>query len=248
VRPDLRAARRNAYYRMFGLDLNHGTVANQPYQDLKPAAANREFVPTFEDLLREVWLGIENAQNTSGTKATDDDAIANLCRQINDMMTVRRRNGNLAREEFVFVAMMSWLHLTVMFDTAIVRDLKAEADSPAERLRKIGDRVGLPAHSKSDSYFNLAEPVSQLLVAIERDFYSTPATAQALYSPLAPASARQDMMRIVTHWSIATGRDIKARRVAPSPRYGRQPMLPAVATPPLTNGRAAAVPAARQEV
>jgi hypothetical protein len=248
VRADLRAVRRNAYYRMFGLDLNHGTGANQPYPYFKPAAANREFVPTFEDLLREVWLGIENAQNTSGIKATDDDAIANLCRQINDMMTVRRRNGNLAREEFVFVAMMSWLHLTVMFDTAIVRDLKAEADSPAERLRKIGERVGLPAHSKADSYFNLAEPVSQLLVAIERDFFSTPATAQALYSPLAPASARQDMMRIITHWSIATGRDIKAQRVAPSPRYGRPPAPPAVAAPPLTNGRAVAVPAARQEV
>jgi hypothetical protein len=248
VRSDLRAARRNAYYRMFGLDLNHGTVANQPHPYVKPSAANRGFVPTFEDLLREVWLGIENAQNTSGIKATDDDAIANLCRQINDMMLVRRRGGNLAREEFVFVAMMSWFHLTVLFDTAIVRDLKAEADSPAERLRKIGERVGLPAHSKADSYFNLAEPVSHVLINIEQDLFSTPAAAPALYSPLAPASLRQDMMRIITHWSIATGRDIKAQRVAASPRFSQSaPRSSAVAPTGRTNGRALVTPGPARE-
>ena len=52
---------------------------------------------------------------------------------------------------------MDWFHLTLSFNTPIVLDLKAEATSAAERLQKIGERVGLPAHSRSDSYFRLAD-------------------------------------------------------------------------------------------
>jgi hypothetical protein len=40
VRPDIRAVRRNAYYRMFGVDLNHGTDDNKPYPYPRAAAAN----------------------------------------------------------------------------------------------------------------------------------------------------------------------------------------------------------------
>ena len=72
LRPDPNATRRNAYYRMFGLDLNHGADDNKPYPYVKPAAANREFIPTLEALLTEVWRGIVNARNTSGARDTDD--------------------------------------------------------------------------------------------------------------------------------------------------------------------------------
>jgi hypothetical protein len=43
-------------------------------------------------------------------------------------------------------------------------------------------------------------------------------TSPALYTAAPPPSPRDDMMTIINQWSIATGRDMKARTVAPSPR------------------------------
>lgn len=229
VRPDMRASRRNAYFRFFGMDLNHGTVENQPYLFEKPKAANRDFVRVWEEFLREVWKGIENSVNTSGVNATDDAAIANLANQLFDMLRVRRARGNLSREEFVFVTMFSWFHLTVEFDSPIVRDLKAEATSPEERLRKIGERVGLPAHAKSESYFVLAEAMSRLLIDIEMGLFNNPDNVRALYAPPPPDNPlRADVMTVITHWSLATGRDLKAGKVTVSPRV--QPAVPAPAS------------------
>jgi hypothetical protein len=214
IRPDIRASRRNAYWRMFGLDLDHGKGSDPMYPYEKAQAANLAFVATFEEFSREVWRGIENVVNISGANPTDDAAIANLARQLYDMLRVRRRAGNLAREEFVFVSMMSWLHLTVLFDSPIVVDLRSEATSPEQRLEKIGARVNVPAHPKSESYFRLAEPMSRILIAIETGLFNSPANVAALY---APGPLRDDMMTVITHWSIATGRDLKARSVSVSP-------------------------------
>jgi len=49
IRPDIAATRRNAYYRMFGMDLNHGRDGSSTYPYARPEAANREFVSTFEE-------------------------------------------------------------------------------------------------------------------------------------------------------------------------------------------------------
>ncbi len=54
VRADIHGTRRNAYQRMFGMDLNHGMDDSKPYPYLKAEAANNEFVATFEEFLREV--------------------------------------------------------------------------------------------------------------------------------------------------------------------------------------------------
>jgi hypothetical protein len=231
IRPDIRASRRNAYYRMFGMDLNHGTDGNAAYPYEKPPASNRDFVSVFEEFMREVWRGIENFANTSGTNSTDDAAIADLARRLSQMLLARRQLGNLSREEFLFVATMSWLHLTVEISSPIVRDLKADSTSPEERLRKIGERVGVPAHGKSMSYFQLAEPMSRILIALETGLYNDPGDVPALY---APGAVRDDMMTIVTHWSIATGRDIKAGKVIVSPRAVTPP---APAPAPAPDGR-----------
>jgi hypothetical protein len=214
IRPDIRATRRNAYWRMFGLDLDHGKGSDPVYPYEKAQAANLAFVATFEEFSREVWRGIENVVNISGANPTDDAAIANLARELRDMLQVRRRAGNLAREEFVFVSMMSWLHLTVLFNSPIVVDLRCEATSPEQRLEKIGTRVNMPAHPKSESYFRLAEPMARILIAVEMGLFNSPGNAAALY---APGALRDDMMTVITHWSIATGRDLKARNVSVSP-------------------------------
>jgi hypothetical protein len=216
IRSDMRASRRNAYQRMFGMDLNHGTEDNQPYGYVRAEAANKEFVPTFEELLREVWVGISNTGNKSGANPKDDAKIANLAETLRNMLTSRRQAGNLSLEEFVFVSMMRWFHLTVSDDSPIVSALRAEATSPEERLFKIAAQVGLPAHGLSNSHFRLAEPVSEVLLLIETGAMDSADAAPAFYDrDIKPSNDLPSRMStIITHWSTITGRDMKARKVA----------------------------------
>jgi hypothetical protein len=216
VRPDIRASRRNAYYRMFGLDLNHGTQDGRPYPYVKPSAANRDFVATFERFLWEVWRGIQNARNIIGPNTKDDAAMADLAGRLERMLKERRQDGNLLREEFFFVATMSWLHLTLQFkDSPVVKDLRAQGSNEAERLRKIGERVGLPAHGKAHELFSLADPMSRLLIAIESGSLSNAGNVPVLYLEGTPLS--NDIKTIITDWSSATGRNVKGEPVTVSP-------------------------------
>ncbi|HEY7621788.1 MAG TPA: hypothetical protein VH834_18575 [Solirubrobacteraceae bacterium] len=240
IRPDIRAVRRNAYQRMFGMDLNHGTDDNRPYPYPRATAANTEFSATFEELLREVWRAIENVRNQVGANQTDVTTIANLARALFDMLRVRRQEqhvGNLARDELIHVSTMDWLHLTLSFNTPIVRDLKAEATSAAERLQKIGERVGLPAHSRSDSYFRLATRMSLILRELELGTFNDPNGAPALFQT---GVFQEAMQETITHWSIATGRDVKVRPVAvtaPQPTPIRPAPRPFAPAPSSGNGR-----------
>ena len=217
VRPDLRATRRNAYYRMFGMDLNHGADDNSPYSYVRAEAANNEFVSTFEELLREVWVGHVNQNNESGPRMTDDRKIEELAHKLHDMLRTRRQGGNLSREEFFFASMMSWFHLTVESNTLpIIRDLRADGTSPEQRLFKIAQVVGLPAHGLSRSYFEIAEDISNVLITIETGVLHAEGAAATFYDPTTLNSLAAVMTKIITHWSLVTGRDIKAGKVAPS--------------------------------
>jgi len=215
IRADLRANRRNAYQRMFGMDLNHGADDGKPYSYIKAEAANSDFVATFEEFLREVWVGITYVTATSSSNPTDDSKISELAEKLRDMLQSRRLGGNLAREEFAFVAMMSWLHLTLEFNNSpIVLSLRADAIGVENRLFNIAERVGLPAHGLSKSFFDIADPMSRLLVQIELGAYNTAAAARALYDRSIPDSPEPDLRTIITHWTAITGRDVKARKVA----------------------------------
>jgi hypothetical protein len=214
VRPDQEATRRNNYQRLLGMDLNHGAADNKPYSYVRAEASNKEFVSTFEELLREVWIGIINANNVSGAKATDDGKLQDLTKKLNDMLLARRVFGTLSREEFVAVSMMSWFHLTLESNNSIVKDLRAEAESEEQRLYKIAQQVGVPAHGLSASFFEIADDVSRILLLIETGLFSAiPGAVAALYTPGAIELA---MRKIITHWSIISGRDMKAGRIAPS--------------------------------
>jgi hypothetical protein len=215
VRPDIRAVRRNAYFRLFGVDLNHGLADGRPYPYAHADAANREFIGLFEEFLREAWKGIENFTNTSGANPTDDAATAELGASLADLLTVRQRNGALTREAFSAVAAMSWLHLTLMSDSAIIVDLKANATSPEERLRKLGERVSLASHPKSEQHFAMADAISNLVTAIEARQFANPVDIPVLYSNTPGNQVRADVMTVVAQWSIASGRDVKAARVGP---------------------------------
>lgn len=204
LRPDSGAIRRNAYYRMFGMDLNHGTDDGQVYPYVKTDVANRDFASVFEALLSEVWRGYANRTTLVAENLTDDSAMTELIRRLREMLLTRRTGGALSREEFNAVAMLSWFHLTVESDTFVVEDLNARAQGEADRLIRIGERVGLPAQARSDAYFQLAEPMSNVLVQIEGN---PGLAATELYTPA--GFLTQDMLKIITHWSVATGRNIK---------------------------------------
>src|SRR5215472_2966765 len=90
VRRDEQAERCLLYYWMFGIDLSHAPqiAGEHPYE--KPAASNRDFIPTFETFGREVWRGIVNAKNFTGPNDADAAVIATLARRLFDMMATRR--------------------------------------------------------------------------------------------------------------------------------------------------------------
>ena len=217
IRSDLRANRRNAYQSMFGMDLNHGADDGKPYAYVKAEAANSAFVTTFEEFLREVWVGITYVSATSSSKPTDDAKIADLAVKLFNMLQSRRLSGNLAREEFAFVSMMSWFHLTLEFDSPIVKSLRAEASGAENRLFKIAERVGLPAHGLSKSFFDIADPISRLLIFLETDVLINAGTS-AVPAFYQAGPIQEDILNIINHWSLTTGRDLKVRRAQAAPR------------------------------
>ncbi len=213
LRPDIRATRRNAYQRLFGIDLNHGAPDGGAYPYTRATAANGDFVRALQELLREAWRGFINARNTSGPRTTDDANIRELLIKLRTMLTERRLSGgdgrvNLAREEFVAVATLEWFDLTLQTSSAIVLDLKANADQPEDRLRKLGERVQLPAHGRSRSFFQLADKLPVLLREIEEGDWDEPRDVADIYNPATPVGRRTT--DIVNHWSIATGVDLKS--------------------------------------
>jgi hypothetical protein len=261
LRPDARTNRRNAYWRMFGCDLPHplaGAPDAQPWKRDAGATANTRFIELWTELLRQVWIGIENDRNSVGANPTDASYVGYLCQTIGEMLRLRRQGGMLAREEFTAVTLLSWFQLTVEFDTAIVLDLKATAGSngnAADRLAAIGQRVGITPPRQARELFELADLLSPVIWFIELDQFSTPANAETLYrsfgvpNPVIP----QTMNRIVDLWQSATGDRIKDPGVRVSQLPGqrpagaqptRLPAGPAITVPAVTAGNGSA-PATR---
>lgn len=231
LRRDEIANRLTSYYRMIGADLSHAQelATKHPYE--KPAVANRDFIPTFEAFAREVWRGIVNAKNISGPNDADGAVIATLARRIFDMMATRRLFGNLAREEFRAVAIMSWLHLAVMYDSPAVVDLKATASSPEQRLGKMADRVGMTINPSSKMLFDLAQPFSILMQQIETGAFNTPQGAQLLFTLQPPNVIEPNVEVVIDQYALATGRDLKAQAVTVTDRAQTATRLPAPKIP-----------------
>jgi hypothetical protein len=200
--------RRNAYQRMFGMDLNHGQDDGKPFEYVKAQDANTEFVATFEQLLREVWIAITFVKANAAANPTDNAKIIDLVRTLKQMMLTRRQAGNLSREEFAAVTAMSWFHLTLSFNTPIVKSLRAESEGPENRLFKIAARVGLPAHGLSRSFFEIADPISTVLTQIESGFV---VNARQLYDPVPDPLLPEMMQKIASEWSTITSRNLKQK-------------------------------------
>jgi hypothetical protein len=251
LRPDMRIVRRNAYWRMFGMDLAHplpptypAPVGGEPPWKRDVGVANVRFRELFVEFLREVWIGMENLNNSSGAKPTDDAYISELSKKLRDLLAMRRRNGMLAREEFVHVCTLSWFHLTVESDTPLVKDLKADGTDPADRLIKIGARVGITCPPHAREYFELADVLSTTLRFVELGAFDDPANAPLLYNRASRVG--QDMNHVIDLWQMATGdrikdaavRDAAAGRPLPSrpPAPARAPLALPAMVPAGTNG------------
>jgi len=223
VRPDAEAVRRNAYYRMFGMDLSFGTDANAPYPYDKAEAANKTFVQLFEELLFELWRAIENIRNLVANNTTDDDRIYRLSQELGFILRSRRINGLLAREELAAVTAMGWVELTVSSNTPVVNDLRAQAASPGDRLQVIGDRVKLVPHSRAASFFAMDAELSLLVRALEAGWVTDSGRSWLLYQSVIPPNVPPpppgatplgtEVRRVITEWAAASGHDLKSRAV-----------------------------------
>ncbi len=240
MRPDQRVNRRNAYWRMFGLEPPHpipsrwsrpGLPAEAWKQDTG-GGVNSGFREKWTELLRQVWLGIENANNGIGPNATDREYVAFLATALRDMLAMRRRGAMLAREEFTYVSYLSYFHTTLETDTPIVIDLDARGPGPAERLEKIAAKVGMTPAARSRELFELAELMSGLLRAIELNLFSTGQQAELLYLNLGTNQALlRDMNRIIDLWQSATGDRVKDRASGTRPQPPLRLPNPGAAAP-----------------
>ena len=216
LRPDAAVNRRNAYWRMFGLDLPHPiarSLQGQPWKRDSGETANERFLEMWNELLRQIWLAIEHERNTSGPNPTDASYIGYLCRTISELLQMRRRKGVLSLEEFAYVTMMSWFHLTVEHDTAVANTLAATAGptgNSADRLALIGSRVGISPSRQSRELFELANLLSTFLWLIELGKFNDQPFTQLLYQiNTAPNDIATKMNRVVDLWQSATGERVK---------------------------------------
>lgn len=239
LRSDEIANRMTLYYWMFGIDLSHAPELSILHPYARPEAANRDFIPTFEALASEVWKGIENAKNSSGANPTDNEAIATAARRLYDMMATRQLSDFNGNVRYRAVSIMAWLHLAVMYNSAIVLALNASASSPEQRLQKMAERVGMSAHSKSKALFDLAQPFSSLMQAIETGLLNDPGSVAPLYTP--PSTIEANAEIVIDQYSLATGRDLKAPSVTMTPRATTAPR-PAPHALPATTAASHAAP------
>jgi hypothetical protein len=79
----------------------------------------------------------------------------------------------------------------------------------------------------------MAQAASTILRSCELGNFDDPTRAATLYEDN-PTAIQEDVMKIINHWSLATGRNLKARRAETLP--------PQTQRPALSNGRRASGP------
>jgi hypothetical protein len=230
IHPDEEAQRMALYQRMLGLDLFHAEEIRQMHPYKLPVGSNVDFLENFEAFAREIYRGIVNSRRVGAVNDTNYRAIASRARGIHDEMRARRRDENLSREEFRAVSVMSLLELAVSFNSSVVEDLNARADTPGERLSLIAKQVGIAAHEKSNALFDISVELSVLLRLIERGEFNEVRQAEMLCR--SPESRYRDLVEgVIELYGDAMDEDLTA---PPVPGKVQQ-----LAAPRLVSGAAA---------
>jgi hypothetical protein len=231
IRPNSDASRRNTYHRMFGMDLAFGDMESKnntiPYAKAK--ASNQQFIAIFERYLSEIWQGFINARNTSGSNSADVNILVELAQQLREMLIARRGNVsansyarlNLSKEEFSSVLMNSWFAFIVSYNSPVVNYLNCQSSTVGERLLKIGNKVGIPAHTKCQALFEMAGAAATILLAVEAGGLLDDSTwVQQMLVSLNPGGIAtplravqknfmNDFLTVINNWEKATGHRIK---------------------------------------
>lgn len=227
IRSNEENVRRNAYHRFFGMDLAFEQSNGTSYY--KSSISNGGFINLFEQLLREVWQAYINARNTSGANTTDYDKLIDIVRKIREILMARRgatgtidlanyRFMNLSKEEYSSVGLFNWLFYIISYDSPLVTFLGCQANTTSERLMKIGKRVGIEAHAKSQALMDLSVPTATILRMIEYGSFEVAGWLRAtIESQVGPPNfptvqqeeALTDLLTIINNWEKATGHRIK---------------------------------------
>ena len=151
-----------------------GTPTGSWKQDIGDGV-NSGFREKWTELLRQVWLGIENASNGIGPNATDREYVAFLCQRTarhDDDAPARRPAG--PRGVHATSRTMCWFHLTLESRQPDRRRPHAPRP-PARRTgwRRSPQRVGMTPAPRARELFELAELMSALLRAIELGVFDT---------------------------------------------------------------------------
>lgn len=252
IRPSADATRRNAYWRMFGMDLAFGDInassGQLPY--VKAKTSNQQFVLLFEKYLSEIWQSYINANNSSGINTSDINVVVDMATQLRELLIARRgdvtntvyANQNLSREEFSSVLMATWFTFVIADDSPIVQFLNCQSSTVGERLIKIGNKVGIPAHTKSQSLFEMAGAAANILRTIEQGgVFDNPARMPTLLKSLVPPvppvatddmNLMSDFLTVINNWEKATGHKIKLSDTGYAASVRVQPSVaPATARP-----------------
>ncbi len=211
------AARRNAYYRAFGMDLNHGIGEKgvQPVIYQRANHANLGFTELFESFLKQCWQMMINFNNTSNINTTDLVALQELANAIRNMLLSRRSTENnldnypvlnLSKIEYASVVMFQWFYHSLSYNSPIVVEMSAEAGTPAERLSRLGQRVGIPCHSKSSFFIDLAPLMATLLRLFELDEVDNDYITAIANPTTRPYSL---ITSILNNYQLATGKNLK---------------------------------------
>jgi hypothetical protein len=226
IRSSSEAMRRNAYHRLFGLELAFGEPDGTSNASFKKAkASNRQFIVLFEQYLSEVWQAYVNIRNAVGPNSTDNINLSALAQQLRELLNARRgyqtrgnqpySHENLAYEEYFSVLMLTWFTFALSYDNSpIVQFLNCQSNTVGERLLKLGARVGLPAHQKSEPLFELAGAAGGVLRAIESGVLENPTWITNMFAnpPMATTvPLLNDLLTVINNWEKATGHKIKNR-------------------------------------
>jgi hypothetical protein len=211
------AMRRNGYYRLFGMDLNHGIGENgtTPIAYKRANHYNADFISQFENFLKLCWQMMINFNNTGNINTTDLIAIQEQANNLKSMLLSRRTTENdlenytylnLSKLEFQSVIMAEWFNHAISYNSPIVREMGAEAVTPGERLKRLSIRVGISPPSKTSNFIDLAPLMATFLRLIELDEVDNDYIAAIAN----PATMPYTLISTILHnYQLATGKDLK---------------------------------------